>query len=237
MNSPNFACPAFSEVERLSRASGLFPTSLPRRTLGAWWSARCPKSRSPGGGAQGFVVRCLEDRAWEAWCYENGEEPGKQNSFTRVMGERGAVKNFHEGIWQGQRLWKRIGVKSAPDPDPKRGVEQIDVDEKRGVEQPEIEEKGAENVGESAPDTPSLDKSAPAQKSCKHGGVAGSEVHFSENGGNFSPETLRVDSFAETEPPQKVHLNGKSAPDGVTTPLRWSEDGVEWEYVPVEESE
>jgi len=57
--------------------------------------------------------------AWEAWCYENGEEPGKQNGFTRVMGERGVVRNFGEGIVMGRRIWKGIGVdKSAPNPSP-----------------------------------------------------------------------------------------------------------------------
>src|SRR5215208_4947610 len=32
--------------------------------------------------------------AWENWCIENGEESGKQNGFTRTMGERGVVKKF-----------------------------------------------------------------------------------------------------------------------------------------------
>src|SRR3712207_9504620 len=31
----------------------LSPTSLPHRTPGGWWFARCPKSRSPGGGRSG----------------------------------------------------------------------------------------------------------------------------------------------------------------------------------------
>src|SRR5215208_2343720 len=30
--------------------------------------------------------------AWEEWCDENGEESGKQNSFTRTMSERGGWK-------------------------------------------------------------------------------------------------------------------------------------------------
>jgi len=41
--------------------------------------------------------------AWENWCIENGEESGKQNSFTRTMSERGVVKNFEEKIIHGTR--------------------------------------------------------------------------------------------------------------------------------------
>src|SRR5829696_2107312 len=52
--SPNLKEGAFSEDERLSRVSGVSPKSLPHRTPGAWWFARCPKSRSPGGGRSGL---------------------------------------------------------------------------------------------------------------------------------------------------------------------------------------
>jgi phage/plasmid-associated DNA primase len=53
--------------------------------------------------------------AWEQWCYENGEEPGKQNSFTRLMGDKGVVLNFEEVKVKGNRIWKGIGVgESAP---------------------------------------------------------------------------------------------------------------------------
>jgi phage/plasmid-associated DNA primase len=175
-------------------------------------------------GPEHKVTKKALFEAWETWCYENGEEPGKQTGFTRVMGERGVVRNFQEGLSHGLRVWKGIGLKSAPDPD-----------DERGVVKPEISENGSENVGESVPQQAPSDKSAPAQKSCKQGGGEGSGVHFSEDEENFSPETLRVEGFAET--PQKVHPEAKSAPEGVSTPLRWDEDGVEWEYVPAEESE
>jgi hypothetical protein len=53
--------------------------------------------------------------AWEQWCYENGEEPGKQNSFTRLMGDKGVVLNFEEVKVKGNRIWKGIDVgESAP---------------------------------------------------------------------------------------------------------------------------
>jgi putative DNA primase/helicase len=35
-------------------------------------------------------------QAWERWCLDEGEEPGKQNSFTRDVGKKGVVKNFEE---------------------------------------------------------------------------------------------------------------------------------------------
>jgi putative DNA primase/helicase len=51
--------------------------------------------------------------AWENWCIDNGEEAGKQNGFTRTMGERGVVKNFREGFdAKGTRVWRGIGLKS-----------------------------------------------------------------------------------------------------------------------------
>jgi putative DNA primase/helicase len=55
--------------------------------------------------------------AYETWCLENGEGSISQNMFTRVMGERGVVKNFEEVKVRGNRTWKGIGLqKSAPQP-------------------------------------------------------------------------------------------------------------------------
>jgi hypothetical protein len=55
--------------------------------------------------------------AYETWCLENGEGSISQNMFTRVMGERGVVKNFEEVKVRGNRTWKGIGLqKSAPNP-------------------------------------------------------------------------------------------------------------------------
>src|SRR5215208_5596581 len=46
--------------------------------------------------------------AYEAWCTENGEGTLSQNMFSRVLGERGVVKDFEEGKSYGIRVWKRI---------------------------------------------------------------------------------------------------------------------------------
>jgi putative DNA primase/helicase len=35
--------------------------------------------------------------AWESWCLGEGEEPGKQVGFSRVMKESGVVKKFPRG--------------------------------------------------------------------------------------------------------------------------------------------
>jgi phage/plasmid-associated DNA primase len=71
--------------------------------------------------------------AWEEWCHENGEEPGKQNSFTRLMGDKGVVLNFHEGIVKGRRIWKGIGVeKSAPLDPPEEKVHPSQKSRKNG---------------------------------------------------------------------------------------------------------
>jgi phage/plasmid-associated DNA primase len=56
--------------------------------------------------------------AWEEWCDENGEESGKQNSFTRTMSERGVVENFEEKISGGIRYWKGISVAENTPPPP-----------------------------------------------------------------------------------------------------------------------
>jgi P4 family phage/plasmid primase-like protien len=175
-------------------------------------------------GPEHTVTKKVLFEAWESWCYDNGEEPGKQTGFTRVMGERGVVRGFEEKKVKGVRIWSGIGLQSDPQPDPKRGVVKT-----------EIEENGGENVGESAPQSAFFDKVPPTQKSCKQEGGERSRGQFSENKENFSPELLRVEGFAENG--QKVPPEAQSAPQGVTTPLRWDEDGVEWEYVPVEESE
>jgi len=51
--------------------------------------------------------------AWEEWCEGEGEDPGKQNGFTRIMSERGVVKNFKDARKRdGERVWKGIGLKN-----------------------------------------------------------------------------------------------------------------------------
>ena len=48
--------------------------------------------------------------AWESWAIDEGEEPGKQNSFTRVIKERGVVKGFREERTPKARIWRGISV-------------------------------------------------------------------------------------------------------------------------------
>ena len=136
--------------------------------------------------------------AYEAWCIENGEGALSQNMFTRVIGERGVVKNFEEGKVRGICMWKGIGLqKSAPQP-------------------------------------PRPEK-VPPDESPANTGVVKDRGHFSEDFENFSGKPPTQERFWKNG--QKVPPNGKSAPQSFTTPLRWTEDGVEWEYIPVEESE
>ena len=52
--------------------------------------------------------------AYEAWCLENGEGSLSQNMFSRVISERGVVKNFGEGKVHGIRIWKGIGLQKVP---------------------------------------------------------------------------------------------------------------------------
>jgi putative DNA primase/helicase len=80
-----------------------------------------------------------------------------------------------------------------------------------------------------SPEKVSLDKS-PANK-----GVVKDSGTLSEDFENFSSEPPTQEGFWENG--KKVSLDEKSVPDAFTTPLRWTEDGVEWEYVPYEESE
>ena len=48
--------------------------------------------------------------AWESWCFDEGEERGKPNGFSRVMKERGKVKNFEEERTKKARVWRGISV-------------------------------------------------------------------------------------------------------------------------------
>jgi phage/plasmid-associated DNA primase len=135
--------------------------------------------------------------AWESWCIDNGEEAGKQNSFTRTMGERRVVKNFEEKILHGTRYWKGISV-----------------------------------VENSSP-PPSEKKVHPPKNSWKHEGGETSGVHFSEDSENFSSEPPTQEGFWKNG--SKVHLEEKSAPPAVTTPLSgqtWTVDGLEIRYMP-----
>ena len=136
--------------------------------------------------------------AYEAWCTENGEGTLSQNMFSRVIGERGAVKNFEEGKNNKIRIWKGIGLQKSVPPSP-----------------------SSEKV--------SLDKSPANTGAVKNNGT------LSEDFQNLSTEPPTQEGFSENG--QKVSLEEKSVPQSFTAPLRWTWDEVEWEYIPVEESE
>ena len=84
-------------------------------------------------GPKERVTRKELYEAWEGWCVEEGVEPGTQTTFTRVMGERGAVRDFKAGTYGGKRVWKRIGVRgSVPNPSPEDEVYQAQKSCKQG---------------------------------------------------------------------------------------------------------
>jgi hypothetical protein len=72
-------------------------------------------------------------------------------------------------------------------------------------------------------------------KSPANVGVVKDNGTLSEDFQNFSTESPTREYFSEND--KKVSLDEKSVPGSVTTPFRWTEDGVEWEYLPDEESE
>jgi len=65
------------------------------------------------------------------------------------------------------------------------------------------------------------------QKSCKHEGVVENNPNYPKNSKTFPRKPL-TEGVLENQ--AKVGGVGKEG-------LTWSEDGVEWEYIPVEESE
>jgi putative DNA primase/helicase len=85
--------------------------------------------------------------AWESWCMDEGIEAGRQDAFTRVMGERGVVKNFEEKKIKGTRYWKGISVGNSPpdeppdEPLPPKKPLQTDGDKSEGGQQTEFSPK------------------------------------------------------------------------------------------------
>jgi hypothetical protein len=154
--------------------------------------------------------------AWESWCYDSGEEPGKQNGFTRDMKDRGKVRGFGDGKSNGARVWKGIGLAGS---DPEDG----------GVEN--TNDTSTElSVPESDPEPPRPEKVTLPQKSCKHVGVAGPQGHFSEDSENFSTDGPPEGKFPEIE--EKVTLVPQIDPAVLTGPTSWTFDGIEIDYMP-----
>ena len=61
--------------------------------------------------------------AYERWCITEDEEPKTPKSFTGMMKEKGAVKNFGDGKSNGLRIWKGITLrKSVPESAPSDNV-------------------------------------------------------------------------------------------------------------------
>jgi putative DNA primase/helicase len=62
-------------------------------------------------GPEESVTKRALFHSWQNWCEGEGEEPGKQAGFTRIMGERGAVRNFKDARRRGgERIWVGIGL-------------------------------------------------------------------------------------------------------------------------------
>jgi putative DNA primase/helicase len=157
--------------------------------------------------------------AWENWCYENGEEPGKQTAFTRVMSERGVVKNFKEGKYNGTRLWKGIGLEgSASNPPSESKVPQT--------------QKSCKHVG---------GESSLGQFSSNSTNFSTDTPHVERFGKNeekvpqVPQESFTTPTFAgvlgseESAPDES-----KPAPDVLTTPKSWSVEGLKINYMPGE---
>jgi phage/plasmid-associated DNA primase len=75
---------------------------------------------------------------------------------------------------------------------------------------------------------PSEEESAPSQNPCKHEGVVEDRGHFGQDLENLSTERPRVGGFGKT---------AEKCPQVPPGGLKWVEDEVEWEYLPLKESE
>jgi putative DNA primase/helicase len=68
-------------------------------------------------GPKEKVSRTELYEAWESWCMSEGEIDMGRKKFTGIIGERGVVKGFVDGKYNGTRLWKGIGLQtSTPTP-------------------------------------------------------------------------------------------------------------------------
>jgi putative DNA primase/helicase len=91
------------------------------------------------------------------------------------------------------------------------------------------------SVAKNPPPPPSDSKLQWSKNPWKHEGGGSSRLQLSEDSENFSGQPLTQERFSENG--QNLQSGSKVAVKASTTPLRWTWDGVEWEYIPVEESE
>jgi phage/plasmid-associated DNA primase len=119
--------------------------------------------------------------AWEAWCMDEGEDPGKQTGFSKDMKERGKVKNFVSrkgrkgNFWEGIAVIQEGGVVSSPN--------QL------------TSEKSSENDGSSADSANAPHQESPA----KHGGVVDSVERSPEIAKGFSGTPSRREPLKNSD--------------------------------------
>jgi hypothetical protein len=163
-----------------------------------------------------LTTRTALFEAWERWCNAEGETAGVQKDFTRIMKERSGVKGFSEGRVGNDRGWHGIGLPGGPED---RGVVTFDSDFKVTTPPSEFVENGSKS------------QSVRSQNTCKNGGVVDSSVHFDVQNENFLSEPPTQEKFSENG--SEVYAVYGSVRSG----LNFEIDGVEWEYLPDEESE
>ena len=83
---------------------------------------------------------------------------------------------------------------------------------------------------ESDPDPTLQTQSDPVQKSCKQGGGETSQGQITSDSAKVSEDAPREERFSENG--HNLTLPTLNAPEIVTTPLSWEEDGMEIEYMP-----
>jgi putative DNA primase/helicase len=115
--------------------------------------------------------------AWEEWCEGEGEDPGKQNGFTRIMSERGVVKDFKDARKKGgERVWVGIGLQEDFHRTPPE-----DAEEKSVTPQKSWKHGGGESKGDTLEgDSPNFSRNTPRVE------------NFSENGEKVSPSSKSV---------------------------------------------
>jgi putative DNA primase/helicase len=148
--------------------------------------------------------------AWERWCTEEGEDATSLVKFSRDMRDKGEVKGFEQKTIKGKGYWKGIAIREEGGGETLKSESNVS---------PPLSETAVEEVENASENKPS-----PSQKSCKHEGGESDRVKVSEDFPNSSINRIRVGSVDEID--SNLHPSPKPSPNGFTTPLRWTEDGV-----------